>query len=101
MTISSTSLTEVAPVGGPGGVAFHRTRVLRLPRSPKGIAGLVILGFFGVVAVIGRWAAPCSPNAADEEKWGRHVLVDGTGPGPSFPANYYPRPLSPSAAHWL
>jgi peptide/nickel transport system permease protein len=101
MTISPTSLTEVAPVGGPGGVAFHRTRVLRLPRSPKVIAGLVILGFFGVVAVIGRWAAPYSPNATDEKNWVRHVLVDGTGPGTSFPANYYPLPLPPSAAHWL
>src|ERR1700674_3175480 len=101
MTISPTSLTGVAPVGGPGGVAFHRTRVLRLPRSPKVIAGLVILGFFGVVAVIGRWAAPYSPNATDEKNWVRHVLVDGTGPGTSFPANYYPLPLAPSAAHWL
>jgi peptide/nickel transport system permease protein len=101
MTISPTSLTGVAPVGGPGGVAFHRTRVLRLPRSPKVIAGLVILGFFGVVAVIGRWAAPYSPNATDEKNWVRHVLVDGTGPGTSFPANYYPLPLPPSAAHWL
>jgi oligopeptide/dipeptide ABC transporter ATP-binding protein len=101
MTISPTSLTGVAPVGGPGSVAFHRTRVLRLPRSPKVIAGLVILGFFALVAVIGRWAAPYSPNATDEKNWVRHVLVDGTGPGTSFPAQYYPLPLPPSAAHWL
>src|ERR1700687_2791321 len=101
MTISPTSLTDLAPVGGPGGVAFHRTRVLRLPRSPKVIAGLVILGLFGVVAVIGRGAAPYSPNATDEKNWVKHVLVDGTGPGTPFPANYYPLPLSPSTAHWL
>jgi peptide/nickel transport system permease protein len=101
MTIAPTSLTEVAPVGGPGGVAFHRTRVLRLPRSPKVIAGLIILGFFGVVAVIGRWAAPYSPNATDEKNWVRHVLVDGTGAGTGQPSIYYPLPLSPSAAHWL
>src|SRR5258708_7322692 len=101
MTIAPTSLTDVAPLGGPGGLAFQRTRMLRLPRSPKVIAGLVILGLFGVVAVIGRWAAPYSPNATDEKNWVRHVLVDGTGPGTSFPANYYPLPLPPSAAHWL
>ena len=75
--------------------------MLRLPRSPKVIAGLVILGLFGLVAVIGRWVAPYSPNATDEKNWVRHVLVDGTGPGTAFPANYYPLPLSPSAAHWL
>jgi peptide/nickel transport system permease protein len=101
MTTSPTSLTEVAPVGGPGGVAFHRTRILQLPRSPKVIAGLVLLGFFAVVAVIGRWAAPYSPNATDPKNWVQHVLVDGTGPGTSFPAQYYPLPFPPSAAHWL
>ena len=101
MTISPTSLTEVAPLGGPGGVAFHRTRILQLPRSPKVIAGLVILSLFAVVAVIGRWAAPYSPNATDPKNWVQHVLVDGTGPGTSFPANYYPLPFPPSAAHWL
>ncbi|MHB8612913.1 MAG: dipeptide/oligopeptide/nickel ABC transporter permease/ATP-binding protein [Candidatus Dormibacteraceae bacterium] len=101
MTIAPTSLTKVAPAGGPGGVAFHRTRILHLPRSPKVVAGLVILGLFGVVAIIGRWAAPYSPNATDEKNWVRHVLVDGTGPGTGFPANYYPLPLPPSAAHWL
>src|ERR1700682_5135555 len=101
MTIAPTALTEVAPVGGPGGVAFHRTRILHLPRSPKVVAGLVILGLFGVVAIIGRWAAPYSPNATDEKNWVQHVLVDGTGAGTGQPAIYYPLPLPPSAAHWL
>ena len=101
MTISPTALTEVAPAGGPGGVVFHRTRILQLPRSPKVIAGLVILGFFAVVALLGRWAAPYSPNATDPKNWVQHVLVDGTGPGTPFPANYYPLPFPPSAAHWL
>jgi peptide/nickel transport system permease protein len=101
LTISPASLTEVTPVGGPGGVAFHRTRILQLPRSPKVIAGLVMLGFFAVVAVLGRWAAPYSPNATDPKNWVQHILVDGTGPGTSFPAQYYPLPFPPSAAHWL
>ena len=53
------------------------------------------------MAVIGRWAAPYSPNATDPKNWVQHVLVDGTGPGTSFPAQYYPLPFPPSAAHWL
>jgi peptide/nickel transport system permease protein len=101
MTISPSALTGVAPAGGPGGVAFHRTRILQLPRSPKVIAGLVILGLFAVVALLGRWAAPYSPNATDPKNWVQHILVDGTGPGTSFPAHYYPLPFPPSAAHWL
>ena len=101
MTISPSSLTEMAPVGGPGGVAFHRTRILQLPRSPKVIAGIVILGLFGLVAIIGQWAAPYSPNATDPKNWVQHILVGGTGPGTSFPAQYYPLPYPPSAAHWL
>ena len=101
MTISPSSVAEMAPVGGPGGVAFHRTRILQLPRSPKVIAGIVILGFFGLVAVIGRWAAPYSPNATDPKNWVQHILVGGTGPGTPYPAQYYPLPFPPSAAHWL
>ena len=101
MTIDSTTLTT-APVPGPTPEPiFHRTRILRLPRSPKILIGLVILAVFGLVAVIGRWISPYDPNATDPQNWVQHVLVPGTGPGTDFPANYYPLPLPPSAAHWL
>jgi oligopeptide/dipeptide ABC transporter ATP-binding protein len=101
MTIDSTTLTQ-APLAGPTPEPiFHRTRILHLPRSPKIIAGIVILAVFGVVAIIGRWIAPYSPNATDEQNWVQHVLVPGTGPGTDIPANFYPLPLGPSAAHWL
>ena len=80
---------------------LQRVHVLRLPRSPKVIAGLVILAVLGVVAAVGRWIAPYSPNATDTQNWVQHVLVPGTGPGTPFPANYYPLPLPPSSAHWL
>ena len=101
MTIDSTALAQ-APIGGPTPVAiFHRTRILRRPRSPKVIAGLVILAVFAVLAVLGRWMAPYNPNTTDEKNWVQHVLVPGTGPGTDFPANFYPLPLPPSAAHWL
>ena len=94
MTIDSTTLTQ-APA------TLQRARVLRIPRSPKVIAGLVILGVFSVVAIIGRWITPYSPNATDTQNWVRHVLVPGTGGDSGFPASYYPLPLGPSAAHWL
>ncbi len=57
-----------------------RQRALRLPRSPKIVAGLAILGFFVLWAVIGPVVAPYSPDQ-------------------NF-ANA-PVPLPPSAAHWL
>src|SRR5256885_13999255 len=94
MTIDTTTLAQ-APA------TFQRARILRLPRSPKVIAGLVILGVFSVVAVVGRWITPYSPNATDTQNWVQHILVPDTGPGPGFPANSYPLPLPPSAAHWL
>src|SRR5438067_8361217 len=94
MTINTTTLTQAT-------APMRRPRVLRLPRSPKVIAGLVIMGIFAVIAVIGRWIAPYSPDATDTQNWVQHVLVPGTGPGTDFPANYYPLPFGPSAAHWL
>ncbi|HEX7265496.1 MAG TPA: dipeptide/oligopeptide/nickel ABC transporter permease/ATP-binding protein [Candidatus Dormibacteraeota bacterium] len=102
MTIDSTSLIATAPGAGPTAQPiFHRTRVLRLPRSPKVLIGSVILGAFGVVAIIGRWIAPYSPNETHLQNWVKHVAVPGTGPGTDIPAQYYPLPLEPSAAHWL
>ncbi len=101
MTIDSITLTK-APAAGPAPKPIaSKAGVLRLPRSPKVIAGLVILAPFAVVAVIGRWISPYSPNATDPTNWVQHVLVPGTGPGTGSPANYYPLPLPPSAAHWL
>src|SRR4030081_2376190 len=102
MTIDSTSLIATTPGAGPSAQPiFHRARILRLPRSPKVLVGLVILGVFGIVAVIGRWIAPYSPNETNLQNWVKHVAVPGTGPGTDIPAQYYPLPLEPSAAHWL
>ncbi|HVC76660.1 MAG TPA: dipeptide/oligopeptide/nickel ABC transporter permease/ATP-binding protein [Candidatus Micrarchaeaceae archaeon] len=101
MTIDSTALTQ-APVAGPAPKPMlPKMGALRLPRSPKVIAGLVMLAPFAVFAVIGQWISPYSPNATDPKHWVQHVLVPGTGPGTGIPANYYPLPLPPSAAHWL
>ena len=94
MTINSTTITQAT-------APLRRARVLRLPRSPKVIAGLVILGVFTVVALIGRFFEPYSPNHTDTQNWVQHILVPGTGGDTGFPASYYPLPLPPSAAHLL
>src|SRR5260370_9829611 len=102
MTVDSPTLLSTSPGAGPSAQPiFHRTRILRLPRSPKVLVGLVIMTFFGVIAVIGGLIVPYSPNQTDEKNWVQHVLVPGTGPGTDIPANFYPLPLPPSAAHWL
>src|SRR6266436_2095054 len=102
MTLDSTTLIATSPGPGPSAQPiFHRTRILRLPRSPKVLVGLVIMAVFGVIALIGGWIVPYSPNQTDEKNWVQHVLVPGTGPGTDIPANFYPLPLPPSAAHWL
>jgi peptide/nickel transport system permease protein len=55
-----------------------RTRALRLPRSPKAVAGLIIIAVFVLLTLIGPWVAPYAPN------------FNGFAPN-----------LHPSAAHWL
>jgi peptide/nickel transport system ATP-binding protein/peptide/nickel transport system permease protein len=102
MTINTASLAPVPPLAGPTpGPAIQQARLLFLPRSPKVIAGLVILAPFLVVSIIGRWIAPYSPNRTDLQNWVQHVLVPGTGPGTGVPTQYYPLPLPPSSEHWL
>jgi peptide/nickel transport system permease protein len=58
-----------------------RARRLQLPRSPKIIIGLVMLGGFLILAVIGPWLAPYNPTASVS-------TTNGV-------------PQAPSAAHWL
>jgi peptide/nickel transport system permease protein len=72
------------PGGAPGVIppdAAGRSRRLQLPRSPKIITGLIVLGVFLIIAVIGPWIAPHDPSAS---------LSTTTGV-----------PQGPSAAHWL
>src|SRR5437660_688611 len=101
MTIDTTALAKIPPAGPAAGPVLQRGRILRLPRSPKVIAGLFIVAVFGLIATIGRWVVPYSPNATDSQNWVQHVLVPGTGGDSGFPASYYPLPYGPSAAHWL
>ena len=54
--------------GSPEGAALAivpgRARSVRFPRSPKIIIGLVMLGFFLLLAIVGPWLAPYSPGAS-------------------------------------
>jgi len=81
--------TELGATSAPGAVgppepvavASGWNRHLRLPRSPKVVFGLISLGFFLLIAVIGPWIAPYPPGASLST------------------TNGVPQP--PSAAHWL
>ncbi len=78
MSIDVGTLTEV-PVGGPAPEpVIPKVRAVRLPRSPKVIAGVVIVVVFAVFTVIGPWIAPYDPSYA------------------GFSPN-----LHPSSVHWL
>jgi peptide/nickel transport system permease protein len=69
-----------APTTALPGTPERKQRALRLPRSPKIIAGLAMLAFFVLWSIIGPLVAPYNPSR--------------------FFANS-PVPLPPSAAHWL
>jgi peptide/nickel transport system permease protein len=72
---------EPVTVGEPEtGAAPRRRRALRLPRSPKILAGAGLLAFFVLLAIIGPFVRPYSPDA---------TFADA------------PVPLPPSSAHWF
>jgi peptide/nickel transport system permease protein len=54
--------------GSPQGAALAivpgRARSVRFPKSPKIIIGLVMLGFFLLLAIVGPWVAPYNPGAS-------------------------------------
>src|SRR5215469_9861962 len=62
------------------GTAARRERALRVPRSPKIIAGLALLLLFVLLAILGPLVVPYSPD---------QVFANS------------PVPLPPSGAHWL
>ena len=83
-----------APVSGVPAPAVPRFRALRLPRSPKVIAGAVILLLFALLAIIGPIIAPYSPTHTDLT-WVQIVPAKGLFGSPQI------LPLSPSRAHPL
>lgn len=73
-TVNETTPVEIAPPVKP---AKKVQRFIFL-RNRKALTGLVILGFFTVIAIIGSWIAPFDPSAGGPD------LMQG-----------------PSATHWL
>jgi peptide/nickel transport system permease protein len=70
MAISTTSIDAVTPGGPvvePAAPAAARRRRLRFVANPKAATGLVMLGFFGLFAVIGPWIAPYDPSARSDD----------------------------------
>jgi peptide/nickel transport system permease protein len=80
--IGTEQVTGESPVpdAALAGRAARRHRAMRLPRSPKIIAGLSILAFFVLLAIIGPLIAPYGPD---------QVFANS------------PVPLPPSGAHWF
>jgi peptide/nickel transport system permease protein len=83
------------------------SRAIRMPRSPKIIAGLVILAVFAVLAIIGPAIAPYSPNEINQN-WVKITCQQGPGLcigeiKDGVPGGYVPLevPLGPSSAHPL
>jgi peptide/nickel transport system permease protein len=104
MTTDAASLVTAA--GLPPGP--RTSRALRFPRSPKIIIGLIILGVFAILAIIGPLIEPYSPNEIDKD-WVKVTCQYGPGqcigqigkngiPGTQVPLIV---PLAPSGAHLL
>ena len=91
----STAVQSLAAGPSPNATAaVPRFRALRLPRSPKVLAGLGILLVFAVLAVVGPMIAPYSPTHTDIS-WVRILPPIGRFGSPEIV------PESPSSAHWL
>ena len=79
--VGTTPVSPDAAAPAPGVTSKGRARMLRLPRSPKILAGLGLAVFFVLLAVIGPYLAPYDPGASVS-------TTNGV-------------PMPPSAAHWL
>jgi peptide/nickel transport system permease protein len=80
MATPATSVATLTP-DGPGpeiDEAPAKRRQFRFVANPKATIGLLIVGFFVLIAIIGPWIAPYDPNARGDQ------LVKG-----------------PSSAHWF
>jgi peptide/nickel transport system permease protein len=103
MTTNATILAGAAAAPEPPASAGDSWLRALLPRSPKVIIGLVILGVFAAIGVVGPLIAPYSPDyhptsigQAVAQHWVR--LVSPPAGTPGLP---YPVPLPPSTAHLL
>lgn len=61
--------SALAPMGAKPGRKPRATARQRFPflRNKKAVAGLMILGFFTILALVGPWIAPFDPNAISKD----------------------------------
>jgi peptide/nickel transport system permease protein len=106
----TTDLTTLVTAAGPEpSDEALRSGVLRLPRSPKVIVGLLILVVFAVLAVIGPAIAPYNPNAQNRTwvkivcQQGQYQCIGSIDPATHLPGTDVPLevPYGPSSSHWL
>ncbi len=61
---TATGISEATPIAPRGG---RLAEGFSMFRNAKSITGLVILGFFALLAIFGQWIAPYDPDALDLE----------------------------------
>ncbi len=88
MAILDTTLEQPPAVPPAENIDVRRKRGLRLTKSKKMTAGLIILGFFLLLALIGPWIAPYKPSA-------QASLVGPPLHGSTIPSQ------QPGSHHWL
>lgn len=67
MAVETSVLTDTEDVATDATAPVTGKRKLLFLRNGKAITGLVILGFFAVLAVIGEWIAPYDPSAVSAD----------------------------------
>lgn len=67
MAVETSVLTDTEDVATDATAPVTGKRKLLFLRNGKAITGLVILGFFAVLAVIGEWIAPYDPSAVSPD----------------------------------
>jgi peptide/nickel transport system permease protein len=67
MSAPASTITAVTPEGPEVEAAPVKRRRLRFVANPKAATGLIVLGFFCVIAVIGPWIAPYDPSARSSD----------------------------------
>ena len=67
MSAPATTIVAATPDGPVDAAAAAKRRRLRFVANPKAATGLVVLGFFCLIAIIGPWIAPFDPSARSSD----------------------------------
>ena len=67
MSAPASTITAVTPGGPEVAATPAKRRRLRFVANPKAATGLIVLGFFCLIAIIGPWIAPYDPSARSRD----------------------------------